>query len=192
MNTHINIDKTECSNCTIRAAATAFTAIVMFVCAALFLACADNTSHDPDYKDEYDMHCTILIECSTILNNLDKFDPAKEELVPNDGIILEKCVVGFNEGETVYDLLRRETRARGIHLEANFTPIYDSAYVEGINNLYEFDCGDLSGWTFCVNGAFPNYGCSSYKLSDGDAVEWHYTCDLGADVDCVWTEENGI
>ena len=33
-----------------------------------------------------------------------------------------------------------------------------------------------------VNGWFPNYGCSSYYLKDGDVIEWVYTCDLGKDV----------
>ena len=62
------------------------------------------------------------------------------------------------------------------------TPAYKSVYIEGINNLYEFDCGKLSGWMFSVNGEFPNYGSSTYKLQDGDQVSWIYTCDLGADV----------
>ena len=62
------------------------------------------------------------------------------------------------------------------------TPIYNSAYVEGIHNLYEFDCGSGSGWMYRVNGWYPNYGCSRYQLSQGDTVEWRYTCDLGADI----------
>ena len=62
------------------------------------------------------------------------------------------------------------------------TPIYNSAYIEGIANLYEFDCGELSGWMYKVNGWFPNYGCSRYRLTEGDVVEWVYTCDLGNDV----------
>ncbi len=40
--------------------------------------------------------------------------------------------------------------------------MYNSYYVEGIGNLYEFDCGKESGWMYKVNGRFPNYGCSSY------------------------------
>ena len=60
--------------------------------------------------------------------------------------------------------------------------LYNSAYVEGINNLYEFDVGSLSGWMYSVNGWFPNYGCSRYALQNGDVVEWVYTCDLGYDV----------
>ena len=58
----------------------------------------------------------------------------------------------------------------------------NSAYVEGINNLYEFDVGSLSGWMYSVNGWFPNYGCSRYALQNGDVVNWVYTCDLGYDV----------
>ena len=58
----------------------------------------------------------------------------------------------------------------------------NSAYVEGINNLYEFDVGSLSGWMYNVNGWYPNYGCSRYQVKDGDVVEWRYTCDLGYDL----------
>ncbi len=136
--------------------------------------------------DGFAFHCTLYIECGTILNNMDKFDESKMAALPDNGIILEKVTVGFNEGETVYDVLTRELKARKIHMESSYTPIYDSAYIEGINNLYEFDCGELSGWTYCVNGVFPNYGCSSYVLKDGDEVEWHYTCDCGKDVGCIF------
>ena len=67
-------------------------------------------------------------------------------------------------------------------MESNFSAAYDSAYVEGINQIYEKDCGELSGWMFNVNGWFPNYGCSKYYVSDGDTINWVYTCDLGKDV----------
>lgn len=59
---------------------------------------------------------------------------------------------------------------------------FKSYYVEGINQLYEFDCGKNSGWMYSVNGEYPNYGASSYNLKDGDKVEWRYTCNLGSDV----------
>ncbi len=59
---------------------------------------------------------------------------------------------------------------------------YNSVYVEGIHNLYEFDTGELSGWMYNVNGWYPNYGASRYQLKDGDVVNWRYTCDLGRDV----------
>ena len=126
--------------------------------------------------------CTFSIECSTILNNLELLDPAKLEMVPSGGVILSAVTVEFFDGESVYDVLQRVCQENGIHMEAEWTPMYNSAYIEGIHNLYEFDCGALSGWMYKVNGWYPNYGCSRYQLKDGDVVEWRYTCDLGSDV----------
>jgi len=126
--------------------------------------------------------CTFSIECSTILNNLNMLDSEKLEAVPSDGVILAKTTVTFYEGESVFDVLQRVCKEKGIHMESSWTPIYNSAYIEGIHNLYEFDCGELSGWMYRVNGWYPNYGCSRYQLKDGDVVEWRYTCDLGNDV----------
>ena len=126
--------------------------------------------------------CTFSIECSTILNNLDMLDPEKLEMVPSDGVILAEITVVFYEGESVFDVLQRVCRENNIHMEASWTPMYNSAYIEGIHNLYEFDCGALSGWMYRVNGWYPNYGCSRYHLQDGAVVEWRFTCDLGNDV----------
>ena len=133
--------------------------------------------------------CTISISCGTILANWDAWDEwdadtaaAKKPLVPSDGVILPSTTVTFSEGESVYDVLQRVCRENGIHMEASWTPMYNSAYVEGINNLYEFDVSQGSGWMYRVNGWFPNYGCSRYALQNGDVVEWLYTCDLGNDV----------
>ena len=126
--------------------------------------------------------CTFSIECATILNNLAMLEPEKLEMVPSGGVILPAITVTFYEGESVFNVLQRVCIDNGIHMESEFTPIYNSAYVEGIHNLYEFDCGALSGWMYRVNGWYPNYGCSRYQLQQGDLVEWRYTCDLGNDV----------
>ena len=125
--------------------------------------------------------CTISISCANILNNMDWLDPEKAELVPADGWLLKPIEVTFYEGESVFNMLLRTCKQQGIHLEFVNTPMYNSAYIEGIGNLYEFDCGQLSGWVYKVNGWSPNYGCSRYALSDGDVIEWVYTCDLGVD-----------
>ena len=135
------------------------------------------------------MHCTLSIECSTILDNMKDLDEEKIELVPEDGIIFAKKEDEFKEGESVFDVLKRETKDNKIHMEFVDTPMYNSAYIEGINNLYEFDCGNLSGWMYKVNDWFPNYGCSRYQLKDGDVVEWVYTCDLGRDVGGYFFED---
>ena len=137
---------------------------------------------DQDVNKGKTYTCTFSIECSTILNNLSMLEPDKLEMVPSGGVILKKTTVTFYEGESVFDVLQRVCKEKGIHMESSWTPIYNSAYIEGIHNLYEFDCGELSGWMYRVNGWYPNYGCSRYQLKDGDVVEWRYTCDLGNDV----------
>ena len=128
------------------------------------------------------LSCTISVSCKTILNNIEYFDKNKIDIVPKDGIILAEKSAVFYEGESVFNLLVREMKKNKIHLEFVNTPIYNSAYIEGIANIYEFDCGSLSGWMYKVNDWFPNYGCSRYQLKDGDKVEWVYSCNLGRDV----------
>ena len=144
----------------------------------------DNSSkpNDPP-KPETKMSCTIEIRCDTILNNMQDLKPGLDVYVPDSGTILPTTTITFTEGETVFDVLKRICDARGIQIEYSYTPMYGSYYVEGINNLREFDCGQQSGWMYKVNGWFPNYGCSKYILDAGDEIVWCYTCKgLGTDV----------
>ncbi len=129
-----------------------------------------------------DKSCTIEIRCDTILSNMDKLAADKTAYVPSDGEILAATTVSFSDGETAYDVLSRACEGANIQLEASWSPIYNAYYVEGVNNLYEFDCGSASGWTYKVNGWVPNYGLSGYKLQDGDVVTLLYTCNYGDDV----------
>lgn len=135
--------------------------------------------------------CTLSISCATILDNLSLCDSDKIELVPADGWILAPISATFSEGESVFNVLQRVCRQEKIQMEFENTPLYNSAYIEGIGNLYEFDVGELSGWMYAVNGWFPNYGCSRCALKDGDAITWVYTCDQGADVGGGSSQKDG-
>lgn len=126
--------------------------------------------------------CTISVKCDTVFKNIDSLNPEKAEIIPSGGIIFSEKEVVFSNGDSVFDVLLREMRRNKIHLEFVNAPIYNSTYIEGIGNLYEFDCGELSGWMYKVNGSFPNYGCSKYIINPGDKIEWIYTCDLGKDI----------
>ncbi len=127
--------------------------------------------------------CTITVLCDTILNNAEKLEEAKAPFVPKDGVILPMTTVEFIHGETAFDVLKRVCEAADLQIEYSWTPLYDSYYVEGINHLYEFDCGFESGWMYQVNDGFPNYGSSAYEVKPGDKIEWKYTCTgLGTDV----------
>ena len=144
----------------------------------------DNSSKpDVPPKPETKMSCTIEIRCDTILNNMGDLKKGLDEFVPSDGTILPTTTVTFTQGESVFDVLKRICDEYGIQIEYTWTTKYGSTYIEGINYLYEFSCGQQSGWMYKVNGWFPNYGCSKYILDDGDEIVWCYTCKgLGTDV----------
>ena len=134
-------------------------------------------------KEPKPVTVTLEIRCDTLSSDMSKLEnQAIEEYIPKDGTILAKTTYNGTTENTVFDVLNTLCRNNDIQLEFSYTPIYESYYIEGINYLYEFDGGNLSGWMYKVNGWFPNYGCSSYYLSDGDVIEWIYTCDLGKDV----------
>lgn len=124
--------------------------------------------------------CTFSISCSNAVKS-----PALSEdirsFMPEDGWVLKPQNIEFNEGDTVFDLLRSVCMQNGIRMEFSYSPVYKNAYIEGINDLYEFDCGEMSGWMYKVNDIFPNCGCSQYVLKSGDTVCWVYTCDMGKD-----------
>ena len=133
-------------------------------------------------EDKKTHSCTITVRCDTILDNLEYLDPAKAGLIPASGVILPEQTVEYNEGESVFDVTLRTMQSNKIHFEFSKTPAYNSVYIEGINNIYEFDCGELSGWMYRVNGEFHNYGCSLCTVGDGDRIEWLYSCDMGVDL----------
>jgi len=126
--------------------------------------------------------CVLSVRCDVLLANIGNLKPEKVELVPEDGSIFFSGDVVFYEGESVFNILQREMKQGRIHMEFVNVPLYNSAYIKGINNLYEFDCGELSGWTYKVNGLFPGCGPSDYLPEPGDVVEFVYSCDLGRDV----------
>lgn len=128
-----------------------------------------------------ELTCSLEIRCDKLIGNAE-LDPDKVELVPADGVLFTVADVVFFEGESVFNVLQRTMKQNKQHLEFVQTPLYNSAYIEGICNLYAFDAGALSGWMYSVNGVFPSYGCSQYVLQAGDVIQWHYTCDLGADL----------
>ena len=125
--------------------------------------------------------CTISISCAAALQS-NQLPDAVRAVLPENGQILGPVTVELEPGDTVWTVLQRVTRSHGVALEAQWTPAYSTAYVQGIGQLYEFDCGKGSGWMYSVNGAFPSEGCSSYPLQPGDVIRWLYTCDRGHDI----------
>ena len=141
-----------------------------------------NSAQVADTNGDGKLTCTLEVRCDTLLGKLDQMAKEKAVLVPEDGILLEPVEVEFSGGESVFDVFRKVLREEKIHFEYVDASAYDSVYIEGIGNIYEFDCGPQSGWMFSVNGIYPGLGCSAYTLADGDVIVFNYTCDLGADL----------
>lgn len=149
-------------------------ALCLLVCFVDVRSAEDYYGHT-DAKGEIVGQATMIIRCDTLIGR------AQSEYVPADGVILPETALDIEAGETVYDLLVEAARVYKIQMESEGAG--GMVYVSGIGYLYEFDYGDLSGWMYRVNGETPSVGCAEYALSDGDRVEWLYTCDLGNDLE---------
>ena len=161
-----------------------FVKIVALILSLMLLSgCAKSDGTEvADTNGDGKLTCTLEIRCDTLLGSLDKLSEGKAALVPEDGMLLPVTEVEFTGGNSVFDVFRQTMKNQKIHFEYVDASAYDSVYIEGIGNLYEFDCGPQSGWMYSVNGTYPGLGCSGYTLADGDVIVFSYTLDLGADL----------
>lgn len=148
---------------------------VIFVWATDFQTTKSYYENSDIAKENVIGKVTLTIRCDTIT------DKGDSEFIPEDGVILSETEYEIEKGDTVYDVLKEASIKNKIHFET--TGNVSNIYVEGINYIYEFDFGDLSGWVYHVNGKSPSVGCGEYKLSDGDEIEWLYSCELGKDLE---------
>jgi Domain of unknown function (DUF4430)/S-layer homology domain/Prenyltransferase and squalene oxidase repeat len=99
----------------------------------------------------------------------------------NEPDIVVPTTVPIYEGETAFSILKKVLEERGIDLE--YQGKGTSVYVKGIDDLWEKDHGDGSGWVYTVNGVAPKSSAGAYQLEDGDILRWQYTLDLGKDIE---------
>lgn len=121
---------------------------------------------------------TVSIECKTILQNLDKLDEGVKKVLPADGVILPETEIELYEGDNIYSVINRLSKAEKIVLN-----VKGDSYLVGINGISEFSCGDLSGWKYKVNGEFSSKSISQHEVAPNDKIEFLYTCNLGDDLE---------
>lgn len=156
-------------------------AVLLVVVLGITVVCVTNFSSAANYytgeeipKENAIGTVTMTIRCDTIVGRGDS------KYIPENGVILDTAEFQIEDGDTVYDMLIEAAKHYKIQVENEGSA--GMAYISGINYLYALDYGDLSGWVYHINGEAPSVGCGEYILSDGDEIEWHYTCDLGNDV----------
>ncbi len=125
-------------------------------------------------KSESELVCSIVVDYSDIFEDISSLKKEKQEKLKEGGTILSLNNAEFTEGESVFDVLKREIDKAGISLKYSKMPLGNNVYIEGIDNICEFDCGKSSGWLYSVNGKHPMISSSQYKLKAGDKVHFTY------------------
>lgn len=93
----------------------------------------------------------------------------------DNGMILGKTAVELQDNDTVFSVLARTVKKKGIQME--YQGSGSSIYVQGIDNLYEMDRGPKSGWVYKVNSSYGTKSSGAVVVKQGSTIEWVYTID---------------
>ena len=125
---------------------------------------------------------TLLISAENATYNRDILSQTARDVVPTDGIILNELSFDVYEKESCYQAIKRVLQDMKMQVEFVGDQDSPSAYIKGLNNLYEKDAGDQSGWFYSVNNVLPSVGMNHYYLKDGDSVRIDYSLNYGEDL----------
>lgn len=117
-------------------------------------------------------------------------DPPKTEekiektakVVITDGrtkTILPQKEINIKDGDTAWDVTLQALKQAGIQFST--TGSGSGLYVQGINNLYEFDGGPNSGWHIRVDGQLISSSAGAYTIKENQTIHWNYTYDYTKD-----------
>lgn len=156
---------------------------LIIICLSFIMAfCSCSIKSTEEYYKTEETKSTytvnVKVDCITALSSL----PEKLKsgnYIPENGIIIDTAVE-YENGDTPFTVLTKAAKKDKIQIDYNGEG--SSVYLRGISNLYEFDCGNLSGWMVCVNGKFADVGANCINVKPNDTVEWRYTCNLGSDI----------
>ena len=116
------------------------------------------------------------------------------------GTILPKTKVPFKAGENIAQVTIRLLEAKGIgytytgRVTSNFYLASIKNFV--VNNtpydsMGEFDAGTGSGWMITLNDWFIDKSTAAFTVSNGDVIQWRYTCQVGKDIGDTYSGGNG-
>lgn len=136
-----------------------------------------STTDNTNDLDNQMINVSISIDCKNILANKSDLEDGYHDYVPDSGMILSTKTYKVKKGTTVVEVLQSATSENKINLVTQASAF--GLYVKSIGYLEEKICGSSSGWLYKVNGKIANKAASSYKLNEGDKIEWRYTCKQG-------------
>ena len=95
-----------------------------------------------------------------------------KSIAPNDGVILPATDVEISDGDTVYTLLDRVCKDKGITLDV--IEDGDGVFVNGIEGIVCFADGSSRAWDFTVNGRSTGRDSANSPIKGGDVIVWRY------------------
>ncbi|MDP4120906.1 MAG: DUF4430 domain-containing protein [Bacillota bacterium] len=157
-----------------------FIAVITGVCFAFNFESVSQHYAEKAPKHTKIGNVTISIRCDKILEHQSDLSKSLKDsnVIPKNGIILQKTTVSLFQNDTVYDILNRITKERKIQIETSGaeTSAGSTLYVRGIDYIYEMSCGSTSGWIYFVNEKKANVGASDYCPKNGDDILWAFSC----------------
>ncbi len=167
--------------------------ILLTICTLIFSSCTITPAVEPTEPTQEETtsptlgEITFSIDCKTVADNMDLLDKSVKEnsVIPEDYYLLKETTFSIESKEqTAFDILLKATKDNNIQIDYEDASVsaFGSAYIKGIGNLYEYNCGEKSGWLYMINGKSPTVGSDSYILQDGDVIEFRYSCSWGEDL----------
>lgn len=87
--------------------------------------------------------------------------------------INRSLTVPIKDGDTALNVLLTGIGGQNVDYSGSGA----TAYVRGIENVYEFDYGQKSGWTVSLNGTRLTRSAGTITVKANDKIEWVYTED---------------
>lgn len=116
--------------------------------------------------------CTVAVSCQTVWENTDLVEQATLDLLPEDGWMIRETELTVPEGTTVLETLQWAAQEADLAVVTSGAP----AFVERVGDLANGDAGDVSGWTYTVNGEAIMESAAVQTVSEGDQVIWSFVC----------------
>ena len=125
------------------------------------------SSQEEDTQQASGISCTVTVVCQdqTLLPTLQEEGISVEE----DGTLFSASV-SVAEGATILDALEDAARQANAAVVTEGSP----AYVTTIGGLAAGAHGDMSGWTYTVDGEMIMESCDVQTVQEGDEILWAY------------------
>lgn len=154
---------------------------IILSCSLLLITGCQSSSQKENKSND---HVTVSIHVKPIFDHEEELKDNKKEYVPDDGMVLTSEMVNFEEGDTIMNVLKKAAKQQNvvIDFEAGAQSSTGSSFIKGINQIYNGDCGAMSGWMYKVNGEWAEVPADQMKAEKQQNIEWVFICDYEIDI----------